>query len=132
VSKFGRRKKENTYFGYRVPYENTSIERAIQNYLKKLNIPFRTQIPIRGKPDIMVGEKILIFADGCYFHHCSLCFPGKRGRYRDKWITKELESRGYVVLRFWEHEINHNLKKVMKTICEKIEEIYGDRYVNKK
>ena len=69
---------------------------------------------------------------GVTFHNCPLCFPGKRGRYRDKWITKELEKRGYVVLRFWEHEINHNLKKVMKTICEKIEEIYGDRYVNKK
>ena len=124
-----RKKKQRYYYGRPVKFENTYIEVAIQQFLKKLGISFRTQepifrlgnrdifIPIPGKPGLIVE------ADGCFFHNCPLCFPGKRGRYKDKRITKELEKRGYIVLRFWEHQINSDLKGVMKKICEALEKV---------
>ena len=104
------------------PTTNTSIEEKIKNELKKLNISFETQYPVAGQPDIAIlGKKpIYIFADGCYWHCCEQCFPnGNRHIYKreyDKKITKELVDSGYIVLRFWEHEINKNLNECIEKI----------------
>jgi DNA mismatch endonuclease (patch repair protein) len=110
------------WFRYkRRKYENTSIEVKVQKFLKREGIPFKTQIPILGKPDIFVPPNILIMCDGCYFHLCPKCGYGKRGSRKDKKITEQLQKRGYKVLRFWEHEINGNFKAVKEIIKREYE-----------
>ena len=118
-----RRKKQHYFHGYPVKYKDTSIELALQRWLTKLNIPFRTQEPILGPRDIFIpipGKPgIIVEADGCFFHKCPACGFGKRGRYKDKRITKELECRGYIVMRFWEHEMV-NLETVVSEIQKEL------------
>ena len=99
-------------------YCDTSIELALQGYLRKIGVPFKTQYPITGIPDIFIEPNIAVFADGCFWHKCPVCGYGKRGRYIDRKVTKILQDKGYIVLRFWEHEINSNLKSCIKKITE--------------
>jgi DNA mismatch endonuclease, patch repair protein len=71
-----------------------------------------------GKPDFhLVDLRIAVFLDGCFFHGCPLHYraPAQNGEYwaakvarnkvRDKVVTTELKSLGYMVLRVWEHEL---------------------------
>ena len=56
----------------------------------------------------MVGDKLAIFVDGCYWHFCPVCKPNQHKKFipgRDAAITSALQSLGYTVLRIWEHEL---------------------------
>ena len=60
--------------------------------------------------------RVAVFIDGCYWHGCPAHYtaPVANGRFwaekvarnreRDIETTAILESRGWTVLRFWEHE----------------------------
>lgn len=84
---------------------------------------------IIGNPDfIFKKEKLAIFVDGCYWHGCPKCghVPKTRSEFwkakidrtkqRDKEKAMLLEEEGYIIVRFWEHELKDNLKKCMKEI----------------
>lgn len=69
--------------------------------------------------------RLAIFADGCYWHSCPICFgretiKGKRGY--DAMITNYLKRHGWKVLRFWEHELKSNLdnciEKIRREVCK--------------
>lgn len=86
--------------------KETSIELKIQDLLRENGISFEKHYPILGQPDMFIKPNICIFADGCYWHRCSECgFDGVEKREKDDRITKDLQSQGYSVIRFWEHEI---------------------------
>lgn len=104
------------------PRKDTLPERIIQIELKNRNISYETHKPIVGQPDILIG-KICIFADGCYWHGCEKCLKKKEFDHiqkkimaRDKLVTQTLIDNGYVVLRFWEHDIKKNINFVIKTV----------------
>ncbi len=101
-------------------YENTSIELRVQNFLKKEGILFQTQYPILGKPDIFIPPNILILVDGCLWHKCKKCGYGVYGRRKDKYFNEKWKSIGYVVLRFWEHDINNNFRFVKEVILNEV------------
>ena len=100
-------------------YTDTKIEIALQNILLKNNIKFETQKGVIGRPDIFIEPNICIFCDGDYYH----ANPNKyiaedtimKGLFaqqiwgKDEWVTQKLEGMGYIVLRFWENEINSNI-----------------------
>lgn len=115
-----KRNRVPWFKGKRRKFKDTYIELKIQRFLKVQGIPYKTQVHLPGIPDVFVEPNIAIFADGCFFHNCPQCFPGCRGRYRDKRITKKLQERGYVVLRFWEHDIHKNWKAVRMLILDEI------------
>lgn len=88
---------------------------------------------IKGKPDIYFPEyKIAVFLDGCFWHGCDKCghIPKKnnafwsakisRNKERDMQTTKHLKEDGYIVKRFWEHEITNSLKKCINEINDLI------------
>jgi len=103
------------------PYFDTKIERLMKEELQKRGIPFKTKRTLLGKyrPDIIIG-KLLIYCDGCYWHGCPIHFPERqKERLKDIRITRELEKAGYIVLRFWEHEIIENVSGCV----DKIEEV---------
>lgn len=61
-------------------------------------------------------KKLAVYIDGCYWHGCPIhaTVPKRNADYwvpklqrnieRDRETTFMLESLGWVVLRFWEHE----------------------------
>lgn len=88
-----------------LPIKDTSIEIKLQNFLKDLNIEFYPHQYIKEiehgyQCDIWIPSLNLILeADGDYWHN----FPF--GRDIDHIRTKELQEKGFKVLRFWERDI---------------------------
>lgn len=109
----------------------SSIERILQEKLTFMNIPFTKQKSIKlskayHRVDLFIEPNICIEADGDFYHGCPIHKPGSylvfgkpiEGiRRRDIQITAELEQHGYIVLRFWEHDIHNNLELCIKKIC---------------
>lgn len=121
------------------PRKDTSIEVRLQEGLTKLGIRFEKHKAILGQPDVFIGPNVCVFADGCYWHGCERCYnrnnfsSQQRARIvRDQVITQKLINDGYVVLRFWEHDINGSFEdRVMDEIVFTISEIKeAMRWVN--
>lgn len=94
-----------------LPNGNTSIEVKIQNFLKELGIEFITHqymhIEHGYQCDIYIPDmNLVIEADGDYWHN----YPN--GNEVDHIRNKELEKKGFKVLRLWGSEIREmNLDK---------------------
>lgn len=112
-------------------FQDTSIEIKLQNALRIHNIAFRTHVACGDicVPDIqLLDYKIVIFADGCYWHGCPVHYPlVKRRRHQDAFINNFLSRRGWKVFRFWEHEINEDVDCCVKEVLSFI----GFRYVDR-
>lgn len=91
---------------------DSSIETMLQLALNIANVYYRIHEPIIGQPDIFIPPNICIFADGDYWHN----YP--YGREYDKQVDITLESLGYVVLRFWERDIDHDVSSCISRILE--------------
>lgn len=117
---------------------DTKPETALRSALHRLGCRFRKDFPIRveGKlvrPDIaFTRRRVAIFVDGCFWHSCpehgrhpsvnsGYWSPKLKGNVtRDQAQTAALESAGWHVLRFWEHE---QLESILKVVLNAI----GDR-----
>ena len=119
-----------------LPVKDTSIELKIQEFLTFLHIEYiahkyMSEITHAYQCDIFIPvqkgivQKTIIECDGCFFHACPICNLNKY-----EWIeekikldnlrTKELQEKGFRVIRLWEHEINSmNLNKFNKEILIK-------------
>jgi len=117
-----------------IPKKDTSIEVKIQNFLTELHLEFYAHkyldikhgyqcdvyIPKQETEGVIITKKTIIECDGCYFHNCPICKPKIREYTlkqveRDKIRTKELQEKGYKVIRLWEHEIKKmNPKKFLE------------------
>ena len=98
---------------------NRSTELKFIEVLKNRNIiGWRRNYPLLGKPDfVFLKRKVAVFIDGCFWHgcpkHCRM--PSSNREYwekkigrniqRDKEISKELRIKGWIVIRFWEHDL---------------------------
>ena len=108
---------QKEYNSLHTKFRDTKIELMVGAYLAAQEIPalpqqlikFRKDFGIRKWTvvDFLVGAKLVIYVDGCYFHGCKQCgFPGlKDNATKDPLITAELQRMGYTVLRIWEHEL---------------------------
>jgi DNA mismatch endonuclease (patch repair protein) len=101
---------------------DTKPEIALRSALHRLGLRFRKDYPVRvnGKvirPDIaFTRRRIAVFVDGCFWHSCPEHGrqPRVNGDYwspklqrnaaRDREQTRALQSAGWMVVRFWEHE----------------------------
>lgn len=99
-----------------IPKVDTSIEIKIQKFLSLLHIEYIThkyisEITHAYQCDIFIpSKKIIIECDGCYWHGCLICNKNineiqKEQIKKDKLRTKELQEKGFKVLRLREHEI---------------------------
>lgn len=81
---------------------------------------YRIHRTLPGKPDITFGRaRIVVFVDGCFWHGCPVCGDGHLpksnqsywmkkiagNRDRDMRRSAELRRDGWLVLRFWEHDV---------------------------
>jgi len=103
---------------------DTVPEKCIRSLLHAQGLRFRVDFPIRIggarpiRPDVVFTRRQLaVFVDGCYFHGCpehgrrdggaNAAYWGPkiaRNRERDAEQTMLLQSGGWMVMRFWEHE----------------------------
>ncbi|MCB9440308.1 MAG: very short patch repair endonuclease [Mycolicibacterium sp.] len=101
---------------------DTKPEVRLRSALHRLGYRFRKDYRIRVngrlvRPDIaFTKRRVAIFVDGCFWHSCPEHGrqPGANGEYwspklagnvrRDRDQTAALQSDGWCVLRFWEHE----------------------------
>lgn len=88
-----------------IPFRDTAIERKVQDELAIREIGFYKHFPVIGQPDIAFPDKkIAVFCDGDYWH------TTERGLKRDAEVNEVLRNEGWLVLRYWEHEINDNIE----------------------
>lgn len=79
---------------------------------------WRRNATLPGKPDfIFRHQRLAVFVDGCFWHRCPIhgsepvsnveyWIPKlARNRSRDLAVTRKLKSRGWRVLRIWEHDL---------------------------
>ena len=79
---------------------------------------WRRHRPLFGKPDfVFPKQKLAVFVDGCFWHGCPQHFTRPKTRQefwdakiaanqaRDRLVTCTLRSRGWRVLRLWEHAL---------------------------
>ena len=115
--------------------KNTSPELKLRKLLWDSGIRgYRIHYHLPGKPDIVfTKKKVVIFVDGCFWHKCPVCLrpPAINTKFwneklqknveRDLRINSDLQSAGWVVLRFWEHEIRKSPEDVLTRICAELE-----------
>ncbi|MFH8485498.1 very short patch repair endonuclease [Streptomyces longisporoflavus] len=100
---------------------DTKPERLIRKLLHAQGLRYRVAakpLPhLRRTADILFRPaKLAVFIDGCYWHGCPEHYTSPKtnpGYWSDKVATnmardrdtdKQLQSAGWTVLRFWEHE----------------------------
>lgn len=100
---------------------DTKAELAVRRLVHADGLRYR--VNARPEPDLrrtadllFTRAKVAVFIDGCYWHGCPEHFsmPATnldywstkigRNQARDLETTTVLEDRGWLVLRFWEHE----------------------------
>ena len=116
---------------------NTKPELIIARELRKRKIYFSKHVSsIIGKPDFVFRKKkVVLFIDSCFWHKCPRHYiqPKSNLKYwipkidrnaeRDKLVTKELQKKGWKVVRIWEHQIKHSpllsINRVVKYLHKK-------------
>lgn len=113
----------------RIKSKDTSPEKRLRSALFKLGLRFRVHAKnLPGTPDIVFArQKVAVFVDGGFWHGygfeetretMSEYWRTKiaRNMERDNEITRQLVAMGWMVLRFWDHEINKDLGRCVSTV----------------
>jgi very-short-patch-repair endonuclease len=92
----------------------TKPEATLEASFERFGIPYTPQKSIAGTVlvDIFLEPNICVFVDGDYWHNYPL------GLDKDKRQTELLESWGYKVFRFWEHDILNNPDLITQKLIE--------------
>lgn len=109
----------------RVKNKDSVIEVALRKELWARGIRYRKNVKnVFGKPDIaFIGKKIAVFCDSEFWHgydwknrksdiksHQEFWIPKiEKTIKRDLEVTKELQSEGWIVLRFWGKDIKKDV-----------------------
>jgi len=134
---------QRSYCMSQIKGKNTNIERLIRSELQRRGLRFRKHVKeLPGKPDIVFTRaKVAIFVDGDFWH--GYRFPSWEDKVSDFWkkkISKNrerdvrnrrlLREKGWLVIRFWQHEIKGDFESCINRIVaavrgqqEKIEQI---------
>ncbi len=98
---------------------NEATEVAFVRFLRAAKITgWRRHPGIFGKPDFAFrAQRVVVFIDGCYWHGCPHHYKPpqsnrefwsekiKRNRRRDREVIATLTSKGWQVVRFWQHDL---------------------------
>ncbi|MDX8289119.1 very short patch repair endonuclease [Metabacillus indicus] len=110
--------------------KDTKMELKVRKALWHLGYRYRkNNRRLYGAPDISFPkQKIVIFLDSCFWHGCPLHFklPIKNQEFwkqkiqrnveRDAEITNHYDEVDWIILRFWEHEVNSDFNYVITVI----------------
>lgn len=119
---------------------DTSPELALRSLVHAAGLRYRVAakpLPgMRRTADMVFRPtKVAVFIDGCYWHGCADHFvmPKTNTQYwrekiarnvsRDRDTDERLESEGWVVLRFWEHQGAEDCAEIVRrTVAERREQ----------
>ena len=120
----------------RIRGKDTGPELQLRQALWRKGLRYRLQYSLPGKPDIaFVSKRLVVFVDGCFWHGCPLhsTMPETNKTFwrekidgnmqRDLSGTKELQSLGWKVVRFWEHEIKTELMKCVAEVEKALDRV---------
>jgi len=108
---------------------NKATELKLVSILRAAGITgWRRHQPVHGRPDfIFRRQRLAVFVDGCFWHGCrwhcrmphsSMHYWGPKiaaNAARDFTTNRVLRSRGWRVLRIWEHSLKHP-----DQVCERL------------
>ena len=123
-------KEKRSHIMSQVRSKNTKVELLLRKYIFSKGLRgYRVNVNLPGKPDIVFPKyKVAIFVDGCFWHKCPKCFKAPEANKefwtkkingnveRDKRVNQQLSEAGYIVIRFWEHQIMNDLNKCCSII----------------
>jgi DNA mismatch endonuclease, patch repair protein len=109
---------------------NRDTELALAALFRRHRITgWRRHGSLLGRPDFTFRkERLVVFVDGCFWHrcprHCQMPaqnaeFWAKKlakNRARDRRVNAELRTRGWCVVRIWEHDLATNPERCVKRI----------------
>jgi DNA mismatch endonuclease Vsr len=120
-SRRGKRTKAQISFNMsRVRSSGSAIEKRMQLVLRQAHLRAKKQPKMFGRPDFVIpGLKIAIFCDSHFWHGYRWKTKRKEIRRnrafwiskilgnmrRDRIVNRRLRTEGWIVLRFWEHQI---------------------------
>ena len=120
----------------RIRSTNTTIDQKMAGLLNEMNLNFRKYPKMFGNPDFVLTDKgVVIFCDGDFWHGYNFLVKKKRLKRgywekkikknidRDKKVNYKLKSEGWTILRFWEHDINKNIRKCEKKILKAVSKL---------
>lgn len=98
---------------------NKDTEVALAKLFRAIGITgWRRHYPITGRPDFAFPkQKLAVFVDGCFWHGCPKHGVQPKGnnvfwstklaanKARDRKVNRELRTKGWRVLRIWEHDL---------------------------
>ncbi len=125
-------KEQISYNMSRVKNKDSDIEIILRKELWKRGLRYRKNVKkVYGKPDIaFIGKKVAVFCDSEFWHgynweerkkefktNQDFWFPKiERNMERDREVNIKLEADGWIVLRFWGHDIKKETNKCVDII----------------
>jgi DNA mismatch endonuclease (patch repair protein) len=115
----------------KIKSQDTKPEKVFKDLLEKINLMDLSynDKTVFGKPDFVSKKyKLAIFVDGCFWHGCFNHYEIPKTNFefwfkklqnnmnRDYMVNLELKKGGYLVLRFWEHEIKQRPNKCLSKV----------------
>ena len=127
---------QRSYCMSQIKGKDTKPEVALRKSLWNLGFRHRIKNKLPGRPDIVYPSiQVAVFVDGCFWHKCPEHYvhPKTRAEFWEKKIAENverdrknsalLESRGWLVVRVWEHEIRESLSDCV----ERLAAIFSDQ-----
>jgi DNA mismatch endonuclease (patch repair protein) len=110
--------RQRRYCMSRIRGRDTTPELLLRRELFRIGLRYRLRGGLVGRPDVVFPtERIAVFVDGCFWHRCPEhatkpatnreFWKGKLSRNvaRDRKVDRLLRADGWLVLRFWEHDL---------------------------
>lgn len=123
---------------------NATTELAMVRAMRLVGISgWRRQIGLFSfRPDFVFRkERVAVFVDGCFWHSCPVHgrIPSSNSEFwlaklranvsRDERADREFSSKGWLVVRFWEHELKKDSLGCAKILKSKLTGRAGHRRV---
>jgi DNA mismatch endonuclease (patch repair protein) len=107
---------------------NRNTEGRLVSILRRNGVTgWRRHRPVFGRPDFVFPTvRVAVFVDGCFWHACPLhgsvpktneAFWKRkllRNTDRDREVTNTLRSKGWKVVRIWQHDLKAPEKVIRK------------------
>jgi DNA mismatch endonuclease (patch repair protein) len=117
--------------------ENTSPEMVLRRALHSAGLRYRVHVrpdsTVRCVADVVFrAQKVCVFVDGCFWHGCPTHFslPKTNSAWwrekiediqeRDKRQTSALTARGWIVIRFWEHDVLKSPRRCVNIVARRL------------
>lgn len=121
---------------------DTPTELALRSELHRRGLRFRVDLALpgvtRSRPDIVfTRQKVAVFVDGCFWHMCPehSSMPKANADWwreklesnvkRDRRHDKELEEKGWCVIRVWEHDdtcaASEQIERIVRSIQSQLD-----------